>query len=87
MVQRVSYRRRTSYNTKSNVVRMVKTPGGKLTYLYVKKSGTRTKCGDCGGHLQGIPAMRPKQLARLSITKKHVTRSYGGSRCSHCVKE
>lgn len=33
MVQRVTYRRRLSYNTQSNRVRKVKTPGTNLNYI------------------------------------------------------
>jgi hypothetical protein len=32
----------------------VKTPGGKLTYQYVKKRGTVPKCGDCKVELPGV---------------------------------
>ena len=39
-----------------------KTPGGKITYLHVKKLGTVPKCGDCGSDIQGIPAVRPKKV-------------------------
>jgi large subunit ribosomal protein L34e len=86
MVQRLTYRRRLSYNTKSNRVKVVKTPGGKLTYQYVKKRGTVPKCGDCKVELPGIKASRPKQ--RMSMTKrlKTVSRTYGGSRCAKCVR-
>eukprot|EP00339_Tiarina_fusa_P029255 CAMPEP_0117028440 /NCGR_PEP_ID=MMETSP0472-20121206/20675_1 /TAXON_ID=693140 ORGANISM="Tiarina fusus, Strain LIS" /NCGR_SAMPLE_ID=MMETSP0472 /ASSEMBLY_ACC=CAM_ASM_000603 /LENGTH=138 /DNA_ID=CAMNT_0004735921 /DNA_START=23 /DNA_END=443 /DNA_ORIENTATION=- len=37
MVQRVTYRRRHCYNTKSNKVKIIKTPGGKLTVQYKLK--------------------------------------------------
>jgi len=86
MVQRLTYRRRLSYNTKSNRVKVVKTPGGKLTYQYIKKRGTLPKCGDCKVELPGITASRPKQ--RMSMTKrlKTVSRTYGGSRCAKCVR-
>ena len=47
MSQRLTLRRRLSYNTKSNRRKVVKTPGGKLTFHYIKKSGTFPKCGDC----------------------------------------
>jgi large subunit ribosomal protein L34e len=42
------------YNTKSNKVRIVKTPGGELRYLHIKKRGTAPKCGDCGSKLAGV---------------------------------
>lgn len=54
MVQRVTYRRRNGYNTKSNRVRVVKTPGGRLVYHHLKKRGTVPKCGDCGHALAGV---------------------------------
>ncbi|KAI8598548.1 ribosomal protein L34e-domain-containing protein [Dissophora ornata] len=54
MAQRLTYRRRLSYNTKSNRTRVVKTPGGRLTWLYEKKPGTAPKCGDCGVALPGV---------------------------------
>lgn len=43
-----------SYNTKSNRVRIVRTPGGNLRYLHIKKKGTAPKCGDCGIKLPGV---------------------------------
>ncbi|KAL8687572.1 MAG: hypothetical protein Q9218_006295 [Villophora microphyllina] len=76
-----------SYNTRSNKVRVVKTPGGKLQYQHLKKRGSPPKCGDCGIKLPGIPALRPRQYATISRPKKTVQRAYGGSRCSNCVKD
>jgi len=86
MVQRLTYRRRLSYNTKSNRVKIVKTPGGKLTYQYVKKRGTVPKCGDCKVELPGIKASRPLQRMSMSKRLKTVSRTYGGSRCAKCVR-
>lgn len=54
MAQRVTYRRRLSYNTKSNKVKVVKTPGGKLNVQYLAKRATAPKCGDCGDELAGV---------------------------------
>ncbi|KAL8797059.1 MAG: hypothetical protein Q9195_000830 [Heterodermia aff. obscurata] len=98
-----------SYNTRSNKVRVIKTPGGKLRYQHVKKRGSPPKCGDCGIKLPGvsssslppmsdhldiprffalvIPALRPREYAKISRPKKTVQRAYGGSRCSNCVKD
>ncbi|KAK3073049.1 60S ribosomal protein L34B [Coniosporium uncinatum] len=84
---RLTYRRRMPYNTKSNNVRIVRTPGGKLRYLHIKKQGTAPSCGDCGLKLQGIPATRPRESAKLSRPTKSVSRSYGGSRCANCVRD
>ncbi|CRK19665.1 hypothetical protein BN1723_017798, partial [Verticillium longisporum] len=51
--QRVTYRRRNPYNTRSNRTRIIKTPGGAHRVLHVKKRGTAPKCGDCGTKLPG----------------------------------
>ncbi|KAH8162771.1 hypothetical protein CIB48_g5491 [Xylaria polymorpha] len=84
---RVTYRRRTPYNTKSNKTRIIRTPGGELRTLNIKKAGTAPKCGDCGIKLPGIPALRPHEYAQISKPKKTVQRAYGGSRCGNCVKD
>nr|6WOO_g Chain g, eL34 [Saccharomyces cerevisiae] len=85
--QRVTFRRRNPYNTRSNKIKVVKTPGGILRAQHVKKLATRPKCGDCGSALQGISTLRPRQYATVSKTHKTVSRAYGGSRCANCVKE
>ncbi|KTW31269.1 uncharacterized protein T551_01341 [Pneumocystis jirovecii RU7] len=86
-MQRLTYRRRLSYNTPSNKVRVLKTPGNELRYFYKGKVGKSPRCGDCHKKLQGIPACRPHQYSRMSKTKKRVSRAYGGSRCASCVKD
>ena len=84
---RITYTRRHSYRTKSNRVRAIKTPGGKLVARYIKKRGAGPKCGDCGTRLQGLPALRPKEYKNLTKREKHVSRAYGGSRCAGCVRQ
>lgn len=37
--------------------------------------------------LHQIPALRPRQYATVSKTKKSVQRAYGGSRCGNCVRD
>ena len=54
MANRVTYRRRLSYNTASNATRVSKTPGGRLTVLYRKKMGKVPTCGDTGVKLSGV---------------------------------
>lgn len=83
---RITYRRRCAYNTKSNHIRPIKTPGGKLVAKYIKKQGNGPKCGDCGARLPGIPSLRPKEYKRLPKSQRTVARAYGGSRCAGCVK-
>ncbi|RDA94563.1 hypothetical protein CP533_2716 [Ophiocordyceps camponoti-saundersi (nom. inval.)] len=75
------------YNTRSNRTRVIKTPGGDLRLLHIKKRGTVPKCGDCGAKLSGIPALRPREYANISKPQKTVQRAYGGSRCGGCVRD
>uniref|UniRef100_A0A915BLU4 Large ribosomal subunit protein eL34 n=1 Tax=Parascaris univalens TaxID=6257 RepID=A0A915BLU4_PARUN len=53
MPQRLTYRRRLCYNTRSNKIRVSKTPGGRLVFLYRKKLGSVPRCGDTGVKLKG----------------------------------
>uniref|UniRef100_A0A182QJ06 Large ribosomal subunit protein eL34 n=1 Tax=Anopheles farauti TaxID=69004 RepID=A0A182QJ06_9DIPT len=87
MVQRLTLRRRLSYNTKSNKRRIVRTPGGRLVYHYVKKRRTLPKCGQCKKELQGIKPSRPCERPRMSRRLKTVTRTFGGVLCHRCLRE
>merc|ERR1711976_153619 len=85
--QRLTYRRRLSYNTKSNRRKITKTPGGKLVYHYKKKLGTIPCCGDCKIKLHGIKPSRPAERVNMTKRLKTVSRTYGGSRCHKCVRD
>jgi large subunit ribosomal protein L34e len=52
--KRITYRRRHSYNTRSNKIRKFRTPGGKLAIQYRTKSAAGPHCGDCGKSIQGV---------------------------------
>lgn len=56
-------------------------------YHHVKKNGTRPKCGDTGAPLPGVTALRPRQYANVSKTKKTVNRAYGGSISANSVRD
>ncbi|BHF76076.1 60S ribosomal protein L34 [Sparganum proliferum] len=75
-MQRLTLRRRLSYNTNSNRRQKVKTPGGKVVYIYLKKRGTLPKCGDCKRKLDGIKPSRPMDRSRMSKRMKTVNRTY-----------
>jgi len=83
---RYTYARRHTYRTRSNRLAPVKTPGGKLVGHILAKQAHRPSCGDCGKSLNGIPARRPFQYKSMSKSSKRVTRAYGGSVCSPCVR-
>jgi large subunit ribosomal protein L34e len=90
MVQRVTYRRRLSYNTLSNRVRKVKTPGSRVVVQYVQKRGHGPRSPldscECGNRLNGIAQLRPYHYKRLAKKDKRVSRPYGGVLCGGCVK-
>ena len=86
MICRVYYRRKNTYRTVGNKIKVVKTPGGKLTIQYRAKTGKGQVCGDTGVKLQGLPHLRPKSFKRLSKPKRTIVRLYGGSRSAEVVK-
>uniref|UniRef100_UPI003510D2CA 60S ribosomal protein L34 n=1 Tax=Plasmodium falciparum (isolate 3D7) TaxID=36329 RepID=UPI003510D2CA len=86
MAQRVHYRRHNHYNTKSNKVRPVRTPGGKLTIHVVKKKAGKPKCADCKTAIQGVKALRPADNYRARRKNRTVARAYG-SICARCIRE
>ncbi len=81
MVQRLTYKRRHCYATKSNQQRKLRTPGGKLVLHSVKKRarGPQTPVGD-RGRIQGVPHLRPAKYSnkQMATNKKTVNRAYGG---------
>ncbi len=85
-MQRLTYRRHTRYNTKGNKQRILRTPGGKLTFQTVTKKASPPKCGDCKKKLIGLPCLRPTEYRHLKSRERRVNRAYGGSRCASCVK-
>merc|ERR1739844_595332 len=72
MVQRITYRRRLSYNTRSNRRKITRTPGGKLVFQYLKKRPSVPKCPMTGIKLKGIKPTRPADRPRLSLRHKKV---------------
>merc|ERR1712054_353007 len=69
--RRITYRRKSSYRTRGNNFRPVKTPGGKLVMHLIKK---HTK----GTEMQGIKVARPNDFRRMTSSKRTVSRAYGG---------
>ncbi|XP_043723428.1 60S ribosomal protein L34-like isoform X2 [Telopea speciosissima] len=80
MVQRLIYRMRHSYATKSNQTRIVKTPGGRLVYHTSKKRASGPKCPITRKRIQGIPHLRPTEYkrSRLSRSRRTMNCAYGG---------
>ena len=76
---RVTYRRRHSYNTKSNKIRKHRTPGGRLVIKYLRKQAKGPQSGvNTRAKLSGLRALRNPQYKNLSHTQRSVSRPYGG---------
>merc|ERR1712159_513623 len=80
MGARVHYARNKSWNTRSNKIRQVRTPGGRLTAQYVTKkakgpgNGMRTSSLRLGG----LKRMRPTDYKRTAKHTRRISRAYGG---------
>ena len=84
---RVTFSRRHAYATKSNVLKVVKTPGGRLVGAYRSKKRQCPKCGDCGTPLPGIKHLSSFAYKNTHKRERTVSRAYGGSRCAKCVRQ
>jgi ribosomal protein L34E len=60
-------------NTRSNKVKIVKTPGGKLVYQHVPKTPSRVKCGGCELHLPGVCEFQIFLLYHYAICELEIT--------------
>jgi large subunit ribosomal protein L34e len=84
MAARVTYRRKNTYRTKSNVVRKFRTPGGKLAVQYRDKKVKSITCPESKQVLNGITKLPAYRVPRR---KRTVTRPYGGSLSASEVKQ
>merc|ERR1712050_399652 len=80
MGARVNYTRQKSWNTRSNKIRQVRTPGGRLVAQYVgKRSGRpQTAIATSSQQLGGLASTRPAGVHRIPKHRRTVTRAYGG---------
>eukprot|EP00873_Tetraselmis_striata_P028482 jgi/Tetstr1/448746/TSEL_035982.t1 len=87
MVQRLTYRRRHCYATRSNTTRVVKTPW--ISKVHPGRKASAPKCGISGKLLNGMPALRPNKLSTKLLSKKNKTvhRVYGGHLAHDVVRD
>merc|ERR1712100_223718 len=80
MGARVHYTRNKSWNTRSNKVRQVRTPGGRLHVQYVQKRAATPKSAMVtdSARLGGLRRMRPHAYKLQSKHTRRVSRAYGG---------
>lgn len=86
---RVTLKRRHAYRTNSNRVKTIRTPGGKHTSQYIKKSRKGVKCAQAGCDvvLPGIKHMSKAETKAASGKDKKIARAYGGNLCANCCKD
>lgn len=87
MVKRVTLRKRCSYNTKSNKIRQVRTPGSRLVVHYTTKIAAGPQCKETKKRLSGIPRLRPRKYSRLAKTDVSISRPYGGVLSHSAVRD
>ena len=80
MGARVNYTRNKSWNTRSNKIRQVRTPGGRLVAQYVAKRVATPKSAIVTEptRLGGLRRMRPHAYKLQSKHTRRVSRAYGG---------
>lgn len=77
---------RHSYNTRSNKVRPIRTPGGKLAPKKIKKTTKGPRCSDSKVAIQGIKHLKQSAYGKLKKRQRTVSRAYGGSLSPQCLK-
>ncbi|CAO2625565.1 60S ribosomal protein L34, partial [Lemmus lemmus] len=72
-----------AYNTASNKARLSQTTDNRIVSFCTKKVGQTPKSARdmCLDGPQGVHAVRPKGLARVSKTKKLISSAYSGTMC------
>jgi large subunit ribosomal protein L34e len=85
---RVTYTRSKSYNTKSNKIQKLRTPGGRLTIKYIGKTTKGPQTGvNTKAKLTGLRRLTNAQYGRTSHNSRCITRPYGGVLTPRDVKE
>ena len=76
---RVHHLRKHTYNTRSNKIRKIRTPGGRLTIQYIKKvsKGPQTAI-KTRARLSGLKKMSNASYSRQTRSSRRIARPYGG---------
>lgn len=65
----------------------VRTPGSRNVMHWKKRKTSAQTCSVCGSVLHGIDRMDTAALAKVSASRKKVSRKFGGSMCASCSRE
>ena len=85
---RITFLRNKTYNTKSNKIRKLRVPGGRLTVQYMNKKvkGPQTFY-KTKSRLTGLKKLKTSDLRALSKTQRRICRPYGGMLTPSEVKD
>ena len=85
---RVHYLRQHTYTTRSNKIRKIRTPGGRLTVQYMKKTskGVRTAFNS-KARLSGLKVYYNQDYSRTTNNSRRISRAYGGVITPEQLKE
>ena len=86
MAPRLTVRGKYNYHTKSNKLKRIRTPGGRLAFQKILKSRSAIKCGDTGVELNGIKRLDKCQWKNAPKRVRTVSRTYGGVLSAEAVR-
>ena len=86
MFARITYNKKHTYHTKSNLVKRFRTPGGVLKFKKIRKVQSPAVCGDTGVQLNGIKRLRTCLWKNAPKRVRTVSRVYGGTLSAEAVK-
>ena len=84
---RTHNRSSSSYSTKSNKNRIIKTPGNRLTVIKVRKKKSQRICPITKHKINGITLQGSRRDYNLSKKNKTVSRAYGGHLSAQALKK
>merc|ERR1711907_133531 len=89
MGARVHYVRQKCYRTRSNKIRQIRTPGGKLVAHLLKKKAKapQTPVTTFNTKLGGLKAMRPHDYKKSPKSSRRISRVYGGVLTHKAVRD
>lgn len=88
MVQRITYRRQNTYNTRSNRIRAVRTPGGRLVAHYIAKKVRPTgNAGFDGQRLGGLKRLGRTAIRAVGHNARSINRPYGGALTASSLRD
>jgi len=86
MAPRLVVRGKYNYHTPSNILKKVRTPGGRLTFHKTRKVRNPIVCGDTGAQLNGIKRLDKSLWRNAPKRVRTVSRPYGGVLCAGAVR-